>query len=148
MFRYWFCIEVWSNWVFSFHIGRCNVQYINVILHFFFIRFIVAHVILSLTSFSSMPMNVLVIRLVTVLLIDSSFTSLRILSPHAFSFTVLSAPSKFSVKPSVKFSVKSRRIIGRSGFPGMNSKHGTCQNVRYICLRPPTCWTARVLQVV
>lgn len=35
-------------------------------------------------------MNVLVIRLVTVLLIDSSFTSLRILSLYAFSFTVSS----------------------------------------------------------
>lgn len=73
---------------------------VNVILHFFLFGLLslMSFSLATLTSFSSMPMNVLVIRLVTVLLIDSSFTSLRILSLYAFSFTVLSASSKFSVK--------------------------------------------------
>jgi len=60
--------------------------------------FYLIHSLATLTSFSSIPMNVLVIRLVTVLLIDSSFTSLRILNPYAFLFTIL---SKFSIENSV-----------------------------------------------
>jgi len=120
------------------HVNITVIHYINYILNYFFNQFkqcfhitfffYLIHSLATLTSFSNMPMNVLVIHLVTVLLIDSSFTSLQILNPYALLFIVLS-----------KFSIKSRIVYNRSfEFPGMNSKHGTCQNVRYISsVRPP-----------
>lgn len=90
----------------------------------------------SLTSFSSKSVNVLVI-LVTDLLIDSSFTQTR-----GSSLLVRFIHTSYLFLPNSHLNMEC--IIGTHCIFQNELKTRYVPGVRYICLCPPTCWTAAI----